>query len=227
MPLMLPWKLLAKARVPGDNGELVLQQRGDEYSIRVDGYELMNTRVHGSEDALAEIACAKLKDPTRAHVLIGGLGMGFTLAAVLKSIGPQGKATVAELVPEVVDWNRGPMGGASGQPLGDPRTVVEVADVAEVIRRSRDVFDAILLDVDNGPSSLVAKGNDRLYTVSGLRAAHAALKANGILAIWSSADDPAFTKRLNQNGFAATIEKIGSTGRSRGPRYWVWTAQRV
>lgn len=221
---MLPWKLIAKARVPGDNGELILQQRGDEYSIRVDGYELMNTRVHGSEDALAEIACSKLKDASRAQVLIGGLGMGFTLAAVLKAIGPKGTATVAELVPEVVEWNRGPMGAASGQPLSDARTVVKVMDVADVIRQSKGAFDAILLDVDNGPTSLVAKGNDRLYTVAGLRAAHAALRPNGVLAVWSSADDAAFTKRLNQNGFTAQIEKVGSSGKSRGPRYWVWTA---
>lgn len=224
---MLPWNLLAKARVPGDNGELVLQQRGDEFSIRVDGYELMNTRVHGSEDALAEIACAKLKDSSHAHVLIGGLGMGFTLAAVLKSIGPKGEATVAELVPEVVEWNRGPMGAASGNPLSDRRTVVKTMDVAEVIRQSRNAFDAILLDVDNGPTSLVAKGNDRLYTVAGLRAAHAALRPDGVLAVWSSADDPAFTRRLNQNGFVAEIEKVGSSGRKRGPRYFVWTAVRA
>lgn len=224
---MLPWILLAKARVPGDNGELVLQQRGDEYSIRVDGYELMNTRVHGSEDALAEIACAELKNLEHAHVLVGGLGMGFTLSAVLKAIGSRGKATVAELVPEVVEWNRGPMGTASGQPLGDPRTIVDVRDVAVVIRESRNAFDAILLDVDNGPNSLVAKGNDRLYTVAGLRAAHAALRPDGILAVWASADDPAFTQRLNRNGFAARIHKVGSSGRTRGPRYFVWIARRV
>jgi spermidine synthase len=224
---MLPWIFLAKARVPGDNGELVLQQRGDEYSIRVDGYELMNTRVHGSEDALAEIACARLADATRARVLVGGLGVGFTLAAVLRSIGSEGRATVAELVPEVVVWNRGPLGVASGQPLSDPRTIVKVDDVAAVIREAKNEYDAILLDVDNGPTSLVAKGNDRLYTIAGLRAAHQALRPKGILAIWSSADDPAFTRRLNQNGFKAEIQKIGSTGKSRGPRYWVWIAQRV
>lgn len=224
---MLPWRVLAKARVPGDNGELVLQQRGKEYSIRVDGYELMNTRVHGSEDALAELALAKVKDRARAHVLVGGLGVGFTLAAALRQVGPQGRVTVAELVPEVVEWNRGPVGAAAGQPLSDPRTIVRVEDVAKVIRAAKNEFDAILLDVDNGPTSLVAKGNDRLYTVAGLGAAHAALKPEGVLAIWSSADDPAFTKRLNQNGFSAVIEKIGSSGKTRGPRYWVWTAVRV
>jgi len=224
---MLPWIRIATARVPGGNGELLLQQRGDEYSIRVDGYELMNTRVHGSEDALAEIACAQLPDTSRAHVLIGGLGFGFTLAAVLKSIGAQGGATVAELVPEVVDWNRGPMGAASGHPLHDPRTITEIADVADVIRRNKNTFDAILLDVDNGPTSLVARGNSRLYTEKGLRTAHAALRPAGILAIWSSADAPAFTRRLNQTGFEATIHKVGSLGRSRGPRYFVWIARRV
>lgn len=224
---MLPWIAIAKARVPGDNGELLLQRRGDEYSIRVDGYELMNTRVHGSEDALAEIACTQLRDAAHAHVLIGGLGMGFTLAAVLTAIGPAGKATVAELVPEVVEWNRGPMGTASGSPLADKRTTVVTKDVAEVIRQNRDAFDAILLDVDNGPTSLVAKGNDRLYTVAGLRAAHAALRPGGILAIWSSADDAVFTRRLNQQGFDAEVRKVGSSGRSRGPRYWIWIARRV
>lgn len=224
---MLPWIRLAAARVPGDNGELTLQRRGDEFSIRVDGYELMNTRVHGSEDALAELACSRLKELQRAHILIGGLGVGFTLAAVLRSIGPRAKATVAELVPEVVDWNRGELGAAAGHPLRDPRAIVVTGDVARVIRKSRDTFDAIVLDVDNGPTSLVARGNNRLYTVDGLRAAHEALRAEGILAIWSSADDPAFTKRLNQNGFAAAIHKIGSSGRNRGPRYWVWVAKRV
>ncbi|HEX7706366.1 MAG TPA: hypothetical protein VF701_07915 [Thermoanaerobaculia bacterium] len=223
---MLRWIQLAKARVPGEGGELLLQQRGEEYSIRIDGYELMNTRVHGSEDALAELACSQLKEPDRAHVLVGGLGMGFTLAAVLKSIGPGSKATVAELVPEVVEWNRGPMGKASGDPLSDPRTIVKTTDVAEVIRGSSNTFDAILLDVDNGPASLVAKGNDRLYTRSGLRAAHAALRPDGILAIWSSADDPAFTRRLHENGFRAEIQRVGSH-RNRGPRYWVWIAKRT
>lgn len=224
---MLPWTLIAKAFVPGDDGELILQRRGDEYSIRVDGYELMNTRVHGSEDALAEIACGQLEDASHAHVLIGGLGMGFTLAAVLKAIGAAGRATVAELVPEVVEWNRGPMGAASGHPLTDPRTIVKTTDVADVIRRNRNAFDAILLDVDNGPTSLVAKGNNRLYTASGLRAAHTALRPSGILAIWSSADDPSFTRRLNQSGFEAEIHKVGSAGRSRGPRYYVWVGRRV
>jgi spermidine synthase len=224
---MLPWIKLATARVPGGNGELLLQQRGDEYSIRVDGYELMNTRVHGSEDALAELAIAQLPDAARAHVLIGGLGVGFTLAAVLKSIGAAGRATVAELVPEVVDWNRGPMGAASGHPLNDRRTIVAISDVADVIRKNANTFDAILLDVDNGPTSLVARGNGRLYTEKGLRAAHAALRPHGIFAIWSSADDPAFTRRLNQTGFEAAIHKIGSLGKSRGPRYFVWIARRM
>jgi spermidine synthase len=223
---MLRWIQLAKARVPGEDGELLLQQRGEEYSIRVDGYELMNTRVHGSEDALAELACSRLKEPDRAHVLVGGLGMGFTLAAVLKAIGPKSKATVAELVPEVVEWNRGPMGAASGDPLSDPRTIVKTMDVAEVIRASSSTFDAILLDVDNGPASLVAKKNDRLYTRAGLRAAHAALRPDGVLAIWSSADDPAFTRRLQQNGFEPEIHRVGSH-RGRGPRYYVWIAKRA
>lgn len=224
---MLPWIFLAKARVPGGNGELLLLRRGDEFSIRVDGYELMNTRVHGSEDALAELACAQLKDSRHAHVLIGGLGMGFTLAAVLQAIGPAGKATVAELVPEVVEWNRGPMGDASGQPLGDRRTIVQTMDVADVIRQKRNAFDAIVLDVDNGPASLVAKGNNRLYTAAGLRAAHGAIRADGVLAVWSSADNLSFTRRLKQTGFEPEIHKVGSSGRSRGPRYYVWTARRV
>lgn len=224
---MLPWILLARARVPGDNGELLLQQRGDEYSIRVDGYELMNTRVHGSEDALAEIACGQLQNSASAHILIGGLGMGFTLAAVLKALGPKGRATVAELVPEVVEWNRGPMGSASGHPLEDPRTIVKTMDVAEVIRQNRNTYDAILLDVDNGPSSLVAKENNRLYTVKGLQAAHTALRTDGILAIWSSAGDPPFTRRLSQCGFQPKLHKVGSTARTRGPRYYIWIAKRI
>src|SRR5687768_8168193 len=147
---MIPWTLLDSAQVPGDGGEIRLYQRGSEYSIRVGSYELMNNRVHGSEDALASIVCERFQDRDSARVLVGGLGMGFTLAGVLRDIGPRGEVVVAELVPAVVKWNRGPLAAFAGNPLADPRVTVREGDVGQVIRSEPAAFDAILLDVDNG-----------------------------------------------------------------------------
>lgn len=223
---MLPWKQLASATVPGDGGEMRLYQRGSEFSIRVDNYELMNSRVHGSEDALAEYACERLGNLDTPRILIGGLGMGFTLAAVLARVGPRAQVVVAELVPEVVIWNREEMGAINGDALEDPRVEIVDADVGSVIRSARDQFDAILLDVDNGPAGLTASTNDRLYSLAELRAAHAALRRSGVLAIWSSGPDNAFTKRLESAGFRAEVLIARGHGKSGG-RYVVWTGVRV
>ena len=218
---MLPWKHLASAIVPGDGGEMRLYQRGSEFSIRVGSYELMNSRVHGSEDALAEYACERLAHRDRARVLIGGLGMGFTLAAVLSRIGSHAAVVVAELVPEVVIWNREEMGAINGDALEDPRVAIVDADVVSLIRSAHGDYDAILLDVDNGPAGLTSAANDRLYSVAGLRAAHAALRPGGILAVWSSGPDAAFTKRFESAGF--TVEVLGARGHGQsGGRYVIW-----
>jgi spermidine synthase len=229
---MIPWTLIDSAQVPAnDGGEIRLYQRGSEYSIRVGAYELMNNRVHGSEDALASIVCERLGDRTRARVLIGGLGMGFTLAGVLKDLGDASEIVVAELVPAVVTWNRGPLGAFTGHPLDDPRVHVRELDVGHVIRAQdraeNRAYDAILLDVDNGPAGLTSKTNDWLYGPRGLRAAFAALRPGGILAIWSAGPDPAFTRRLHNAGFA--VEQVGVRGRGKagGSRFLIWIAKKM
>ena len=174
---MIPWKLLDRATVPEAGGELSLYQRGEEFSIRITGRgELMNSRVHGSEDALALLTCARLVERQRPRLLIGGLGMGFTLAAALRALGPDAEVVVAELVPAVVAWNRGALGAQAGNPLRDARATVREIDVARVLRAERNAFDAILLDVDNGPEGLTRDANDWLYGNGGLAAAFAALR---------------------------------------------------
>lgn len=224
---MTPWILLDTAQVPGNGGELRLYQRGPELSIRLAGRgELMNSRVHGSEDALAEQTCARLEDGAGARVLIGGLGMGFTLAAALRHLGSEAQVVVAELVPAVVAWNRGPLGELNGQALADPRVVVREGDVAAILRGERQAYDAILMDVDNGPEGLTRKQNDWLYGVDGLSAAYSALRPGGVLAVWSSAPDKAFTRRLREAGF--TVDEVPARARSggRGGRHHLWFATR-
>ncbi len=221
---MIPWTLLATAAIPGDTGEMRLYQRGSEYSIRVDNWELMNNRIHGSEDALATIVCDRLAGrPLR--VLIGGLGMGFTLLAVLERVSADSSVVVSELVPEVVQWHRGPLAVVSGGALDDPRVTIREIDVARIIRESRDAFDAILLDVDNGPVGFTAATNDQIYTPAGLRAAHRALRPGGIFAVWSAAPHAAFTKRLREAAFE--VEEVTARGHGKkGGKYLIWVAVR-
>lgn len=220
---MIPWVLLGTAHVPGGDEEMRLYQRGSEYSIRVGSYELMNSRVHASEDALATVVCDRLIDRSPVRILIGGLGMGFTLASMLQLTSDDSEIVVAELVKEVIDWNRGVLGEVSGRPLDDARVNVVKKDVGKVIRAEENAYDAILLDVDNGPSALTSKRNDWLYSHAGLRGARAALKKGGILAIWSGGADPAFTKRLEQCGFRVEELRVRGTKRG-GPRYLIWVA---
>lgn len=223
---MRPWILLDSAPVPGDGGELRLYRRGDEFSIRITGRgELMNSRVHGSEDALAEQTCARLAEGLRPQLLIGGLGMGFTLAAALRHIGAQGRIEVAELVPAVVAWNRGPLGEVAGHPLQDPRVSVREGDVARVLTAARQAYDAILLDVDNGPEGLTRRQNDWLYGENGLNAAYAALRPQGVLAVWSAGPDPGFAQRLRKVGFAVTEARVRAHG-TKGARHVIWFARR-
>lgn len=183
----------------------------------------MSTRKHGSEDALGSLPCKRLKDPANARVLIGGLGMGFTLAAVLKSVGLQAVVTVAELIPEVVEWNRGPLGERSGRPLDDPRSKVYLGDVAKLLRQSHACFDLIALDVDNGPEGLTKSTNDWLYTVTGIAAAQDALGPDGILAYWSAGPDQAFGDRLRRCGLMVDEVTVYAYG-NKGARHTIWIA---
>jgi spermidine synthase len=223
---MTPWILLDSAPVPGNGGELRLYQRGGEFSIKLSGRgELMNSRVHGSEDALAEQTCARLAEGSEPRLLIGGLGMGFTLAAALRHIGEQGRVEVAELVPAVVTWNRGPLGETAGHPLQDSRVTVRAGDIARVLRAGKPVYDAILLDVDNGPEGLTRKENDWLYGMDGLNAACASLRPRGVLAVWSAGPDQNFLQRLRKTGFEADEVRVRGHG-SKGTRHIIWFARR-
>ncbi len=219
--------LLDTAQIPNKGGELRFYQRDNEFTIEVVGIggDLMTTAVHGSEDALAELALKRVKQPQTARVLVGGLGMGFTLAAALKHTGPKAQIVVAELVPEVVKWNRGPMGARSGDPMLDERAIVRIEDVAQVIRKERNGFDAILLDTDNGPVGLTQPANSRIYSLTGLYAAYAALRPHGVLAIWSTDPDGPFTKRLGKVGFKVDEVKVHAHG-LKGTKHHLWFATR-
>jgi spermidine synthase len=220
---VIPRLLLGTASIPGTDKELRLYQSGELFSIKILGRgDLMNSRMHGSEKALADLACEKLGDTPKARLLIGGLGMGFTLAAALKATGPAAEIVVAELVPEVVTWNRTLIGGPAGHPLDDPRSTVYVGDVADVIRREPGGFDAILLDVDNGPEGLVRRENDWLYSDAGLRASRAALRSRGVLAVWSVSPDASFSKRLREAGFAVDEHVVRPHRAGKGPRHHIW-----
>lgn len=200
---MVPWRELGRAKVGSQ--ELVLAQRGDEYAIRVRGAELMNSRSHASEETLARLGCAPLAKTPRARVLVGGLGMGFTLRAALDALRPDAAITVAELVPEVVAWNRDHLAHLARQPLDDPRVSVQIGDVVDAIRRPAQPWHAILLDVDNGPDAFTAPANAALYGMKGLIAARRALVPSGTLAVWSVENDNKFTDRLRGVGFS--VEK--------------------
>ena len=222
---MVPRILLGKAVIPGTDKELQLFQSGDVFSIKIPGRgDLMNSRMHGSENALAQLACDKMGPVRRPRLLVGGLGMGFTLAAALKTVGPDAEIVVAELVPEVVEWNRTLIGAPAGQPLTDPRSSVYIGDVGDLIRQSAGVFDAILMDVDNGPEALVRRENDWLYGAPGLRATRAALRPRGVLAVWSASPDQAFSKRLRQAGFDVHEHVVRPHRAGKGPRHVIWIA---
>lgn len=223
---MIPWILLDTAKVPG-GGELRLMRRGPEFSIRLDGNELMSSRLTGSEEALATLAYEKIRDRPQPRILIGGLGMGFTLRAALAVLGPKAKITVAELVPAVVTWAKGPMAEVFGDSLNDPRVKVCEADVGDLIGSVRSAYDAILLDVDNGPGGLSRHANDALYDLPGLHAAHAALRGGGVLAVWSSGPDAKFTQRLRKSGFVAHEMRVRATRGKRGAHHVIWFAVRA
>ena len=221
---MIPWCLLDTAVVPGGEGSLRLMQRGREFSIRLDHYELMNSRLSGSEEALAALACERIKSRKEPRVLIGGLGMGFTLRAALAVLGRDARIVVAELVPAVIAWARGPMAGIFGDCLTDPRADIRKADVVDVIRSHQSAFDAILLDVDNGPEALIRKANDALYDLKGLKAVSRALRPGAVLAVWSSGPNASFSKRLRDAGFDVNEVAIRATTKRSGARHVIWFA---
>jgi len=224
---MLPWIQLDRATIPGalpgEEGELRLKQRGQEFSIMLGTNELMNSRLSGSEEALATLAHDKIGNRAKPSMLIGGLGMGFTLRAALSVLPEDAQVTVAELVPAVVDWARGPMAPVFKGCLDDPRVTIFEGDVSELIRQSTGAFDAILLDVDNGPDGLTRASNDRLYNMAGLYAARSALRPGGVLAVWSSGPDAGFTRRLKEVGFQADVVNTRANGK-RGAKHVIWLA---
>jgi len=221
---MIPWLQIDTTRVPGADVELRLMRRGDEFSMKLGPNELMNSRLSGSEEALATLACRRLEAVERPHLLIGGLGMGFTLRAALTVLGPEARITVAELVPAVIAWARGPMAEIFGNSMTDPRVSIREADVIEVIKAQASVFDAILLDVDNGPEGLIRKANDALYDLRGLKAIRRALRPGGVLAVWSSGPHPLFSKRLRDAGFEVNEVGVRATTKRSGAHHVIWFA---
>lgn len=217
---MKPLELLGETTTP-DGTDMKLTRRDREYIILANGKSLMSSRMHGSEEALATFACRRARTLEQPCVLIGGLGMGFTLRATLDFLPPDAVVVVAELVPAVVEWNRGPLGPLAGHPLKDKRVQVNVSDVALTLGSGRR-FDAVLLDVDNGPAAFTSSDNARLYDDRGLAAAHAALKSGGVLAVWSARDDRKFEQRLRYVGFAVDVERVRGRLKKGGPRHTIF-----
>jgi spermidine synthase len=217
-------ELIDTALVPG-GAELQLYRHDRDYMIVLGNNELMSTRRWGSEVALAEMAIERLGGRRTPHLLIGGYGMGFTLRAALAKLDQGARVTLAELVPRIIDWARGPMASLTAGCLDDPRVTLEFADVAESIARAPGGFDAILLDVDNGPDGLVQEDNNILYTSRGLRTARAALRPGGVLAIWSAASDPAFARRLEKTGFEVDEVKVAARSNGKGSKHTIWFAR--
>ncbi len=224
---MLPWIQLDTAPMPDGGGELRLKQRGGEFSIMLGAIELMNSRLSGSEEQLARLSFERIRAHPRPHMLIGGLGMGFTLRAALAVMGEDVRITVGELVPAVVEWARGPMAEVFKGCLDDRRVDIRLGDVGLLIGATKAAYDAILLDVDNGPEGLTRRKNDDLYSLAGLRAAKAALKPNGVLSVWSSAPDAGFTRRLREAGFSVEELKVRASTKGSGARHVIWMATKT
>ncbi len=218
---MKPWELLGQTRTP-EGEDMTLMRQDAEYVILANGRSLMSSRMHGSEEALATLACRRLRAIEAPRVLVGGLGMGFTLRATLDVLAPDATVVVVELVPAVVEWHKGPLGALASHPLKDKRVVVEVGDVGATLRANADRFDAVLLDVDNGPAAFTASHNSGLYDDRGLAAARAALKAGGTLAVWSAWDDRKFEQRLRYGGFTVSVQRMRARLKKGGPKHTVF-----
>ena len=221
---MIPWKTLDRSPIPG-GGELTLVQRGEELAIRVNGAELMASRAHASEERMAVLAFERLGPVPKPRVLIGGLGLGYTLRAALDAFPQSATVVVAELVPAVVTWMRGPLAHLAGHPLDDPRTVVEVADAAVILRASPRTFDAILLDIDNGPTTLIREANAGLYSAAGMAATRAALAPGGVLVVWSAGPDIRFAQRMQRAGFRVEVIRARAHGDRRGHAYTLFVGE--
>ncbi|MET0245933.1 MAG: spermidine synthase [Sphingomonas sp.] len=223
---MTPRELIGVAEVPG-GPPLRLVRHGRDFIIMLDRNELMSSRMSGSEVALATMTLERLADPGSARLLIGGYGMGFTLRAALAATGPKAQMVVAELVPGILDWARGPMADLAAGCLDDPRVELRIEDVGASIGAERAGYDAILLDVDNGPDGLTRPGNDGLYSNRGLSRARTALRPGGILAIWSASADAAFSRRVKQAGFDVDEVRVRARENGKGPMHTIWFARKV
>jgi spermidine synthase len=220
-------ELLDTARIPGGDSALGLYARGGDLLIKiVGGQDLMSTRTHESEDALGETVCAEFAEVEGPRILIGGLGMGFTLSAALRQLGADAEIIVAELVPAVVEWNRGALGAYAGDPLRDERVSVREGDVSVLLRAELSGFDAIILDVDNGPQGLMLEANHWLYSRGGLAASYRVLRSGGVLAVWSAGPDRAFSKLLHKTGFEVSEARVRAH-RGKGARHVIWMARKT
>ena len=224
---MISTKILARAVIPNNGGELTLSQCDEVFAIRLTGVsgDLMTSRMYSSELALAELGCSHLTGTDNARVLVGGLGMGYTLSAALDATTTSSEVMVAELVPEIIEWNRGALGECAGNPLDDPRVRVHLGDVGQLIRNEKAGFDAILLDVDNGPEAFTHDNNGDLYSIDNLHQISNALRQGGVLAVWSAWHDPSFTKRLRQAGFQASYKTVRAH-KGRGSKHTIYLAKR-
>ena len=222
---MKPFELLGQALSP-DNTAIKLMRRGDEYILLADGAILMSSRMHGSEEALATFGCQRVRTLEQPNVLIGGLGMGFTLRATLDLLPADASVVVAELLPAVVEWNRGPLGPLARRPLNDKRVEVVTGDVFAILSSRLGQFDAVLLDVDNGPAAFTASKNAGLYDNRGIAAAHAALKTEAVLAVWAAQDDPKFEQRLRDGGFEVQVQRLRGRLKKGGPRHTIFLSRK-
>ncbi len=222
---MLPWVLIDSALTP-EGKEIKCFRHDKDYSFKMGSLELMNSRMHGSEDALAELACGEIKQFAKPKILIGGLGMGFTLRAALDQLPADAEVEIAEIMPSVVKWNREILGELTSHPLLDPRVRLHETDVAKLIKSARHQYDAILMDVDNGPQGLSLKGNAGLYNIKGIHSAYKALKPGGIWAIWSSGPDPVFSRHLHNINFEVEEVRVRARAVQKGAHYFIWLARR-
>ena len=223
---MKAWELLGRTSTP-DGTEITLMRQDTELLILAGGKPLMSSRMHGSEEAAAALACKHLTNAPEPAVLVGGLGMGFTLRATLDLLPPGATIVVSELLAGVVEWNRGPLGPLAGHPLKDRRVVVDVGDVGSTLASSRARFDAVILDVDNGPDAFTSSQNAGLYSDRGLAAVRTALRRDGVLAVWSAWEDRKFEQRLRYNGFSVAVERPRARLKKGGPRHTIFLGRRT
>jgi spermidine synthase len=221
---MIPWELLGRTATP-DGDEMALMHQPGEFLILAGGKPLMSSRMHGSEEALAEVACAHARHLAAPRVLVGGLGMGFTLRATLDALPASAAIVVSELVPGVVEWNRGPLGPLANHPLTDRRVRVELGDVGALLRASPGRFDAVLLDIDNGPDAFTTGGNSWIYRDAGLAVLRGALLPGGVAAVWSAREDRRFEQRLRYAGFAVEVRRVRARLKQGGPRHVIFAGR--